>query len=196
MEARRVIGATAAAALLGVLVVRSAQPPAVRAMDEKALREYAGVYQWEPNAFVYLQMWNEFSGFSNPSELVAFDESGQVRTLYPLDRDQFFAGRGMAVSTSIESRIEFQRDATGKILGQGESRGAGQAQDSAEYETSRHEGLLSSFARTFAILHSDRVALALSPFVWFIGRTLSLPTRALIGLANIFPWDNLVHRLA
>jgi CBS domain containing-hemolysin-like protein len=42
-----------------------------------------------------------------------------------------------------------------------------------------------AMAKTYAILHSDRVALAVAPFVWFIGRTLSLPTRALIGLANI-----------
>lgn len=94
---------------------RSQRPSAVSAIDEAALREYAGVYRWGPNAFVYLQMWNEFSGFSNPSELVAFDESGEVRTLYPTDRDRFFAGPGMAVRTSIESRVEFQRDGTGKI---------------------------------------------------------------------------------
>jgi CBS domain containing-hemolysin-like protein len=42
-----------------------------------------------------------------------------------------------------------------------------------------------AMCKTFAILHSDRVALALAPFVWFVGRTLWLPTRALIGLANI-----------
>jgi putative hemolysin len=34
-------------------------------------------------------------------------------------------------------------------------------------------------------LHSDGVALALSPIVYFLGRMLSLPTRALIGLANV-----------
>ncbi len=45
--------------------------------------------------------------------------------------------------------------------------------------------VVEAMSKTFAILHSDRVALALAPFVWFIGRTLSLPTRALIGLANI-----------
>jgi hypothetical protein len=49
-----VVGADGA--ILGVLVVRSAQPPAVRSLDEKTLREYAGVYQREPNAFVYLQL--------------------------------------------------------------------------------------------------------------------------------------------
>jgi CBS domain containing-hemolysin-like protein len=42
-----------------------------------------------------------------------------------------------------------------------------------------------AMAKTYAILHSDRVALGVAPFVWFIGRTLSLPTRGLIGLANI-----------
>jgi CBS domain containing-hemolysin-like protein len=45
--------------------------------------------------------------------------------------------------------------------------------------------VVEAMSKTFAILHSDRVALALAPFVWFIGRTLSLPTRALIGLANL-----------
>ena len=45
--------------------------------------------------------------------------------------------------------------------------------------------VVEAMGKTFAILHSDRVALAVAPFVWFIGRTLSLPTRALIGLANI-----------
>src|SRR5262249_38310684 len=37
------------------------------------------------------------------------------RTLYPTDSDQFFAGPGAAVPTSIESRVEFQRDGVGKI---------------------------------------------------------------------------------
>jgi CBS domain containing-hemolysin-like protein len=40
-------------------------------------------------------------------------------------------------------------------------------------------------SKTFGILHSDRAALALAPVVWFIGRMLSLPTRGLIGLANV-----------
>jgi len=91
------------------------QAPAVRSWEEKLLRAYTGVYRWEPNAFVYLQLWNEFSGFAKPSQLVAFDESGEIRTLYPSEPDKFFAGPGAAVSTAIESRIEFQRDRQGKI---------------------------------------------------------------------------------
>jgi pimeloyl-ACP methyl ester carboxylesterase len=81
-------------------------------VDEKILHEYVGTYQWEPNAFVYLQMWSEFTG---KNQLVAFDESGEVRTLYPTDDDRFFAGPGAAVPKAIESRIEFQRDGGGKI---------------------------------------------------------------------------------
>lgn len=108
------IGATVVVALLGVMQVRAAfQAPVVRSFDEKVLREYAGVYRWGPNAFVYLQMWNEFTG---ANQLVAFDESGEVRTLFPTDHDRFFAGPGAAVQTSIQSRIEFQRDAAGKII--------------------------------------------------------------------------------
>ena len=74
------------------------------------------MYQWGQDEFVYLQRWKEFSGFDKPAPLVSFDESGQVRTLYPTDRDRFVAGPGVAVSTAIESRIEFQRDSAGKIV--------------------------------------------------------------------------------
>jgi pimeloyl-ACP methyl ester carboxylesterase len=113
MRLSTAIGAIAAAGLAGVVIARSAlQTPAVRPVDERVLREYTGVYQWEPNAFLYLQIWNEFSG---TNQLGAFDESGELRALYPTDRDRFFAGPGAAVATSIESRVEFQRDANGKI---------------------------------------------------------------------------------
>jgi pimeloyl-ACP methyl ester carboxylesterase len=107
------IGATVATALAVTPIAPSAcRTPPVRSVDEKVLSEYAGVYQWEQDAFLYLQLWNEFTG---TNELVAFDESGEVRTLYPTDRDRFFAGPGAAVTTAVESRIEFQRDASGKI---------------------------------------------------------------------------------
>lgn len=45
--------------------------------------------------------------------------------------------------------------------------------------------IVEAMCKTFAILHSDRIALTLAPFVWLLGRALALPTRALIGLANI-----------
>src|SRR5215212_4082991 len=99
----------------GFLGMAARQTPIVRPVDEAVLREYAGAYQWGPNAFVYLQMWDEFSGFGKP-QLVAFDESGDVRTLYPTDSSQFFTGPGAATSASIESRIAFQRDSAGRIL--------------------------------------------------------------------------------
>jgi uncharacterized protein len=102
-----------ATVLLGTPIAAcAAQSPVVRPVDEKALREYTGAYQWEQDAFLYLQLWNEFAG---TNQLVAFDESGEVRTLYPTGRDRFFAGSGAAVPTAVESRIEFQRDGTGKI---------------------------------------------------------------------------------
>src|SRR5258708_17226934 len=101
-----------------LLVVVNAGParqsPAVRSMDEQVLREYTGVYRWDANAFVYLQMWDEFSGFGKPN-LVAFDESGEVRTLYPTDRDQFFAAPGAAVPASIASPVGAQTDPTGTV---------------------------------------------------------------------------------
>lgn len=93
--------------------VSAPQASTIRSVDEKILRGYAGVYQWEPNDFVYLQIWSEFTG---KNQLVAFDESGEVRTLYPMERDRFFAGTGAAVSTAMESRIDFQRNGQGKLI--------------------------------------------------------------------------------
>lgn len=45
--------------------------------------------------------------------------------------------------------------------------------------------VVEAMSKTFGILHSDRVALALAPFVRILGRSLRWPTRALIGLSNI-----------
>jgi putative hemolysin len=45
--------------------------------------------------------------------------------------------------------------------------------------------VVEAMAKTFAVLHTDDVALALAPLVWFLGRLLELPTRFLIGLANV-----------
>jgi CBS domain containing-hemolysin-like protein len=45
--------------------------------------------------------------------------------------------------------------------------------------------IVEAMSKTYAILHSDRVALFLAPMVWLLGRALSIPTRALIALANV-----------
>jgi pimeloyl-ACP methyl ester carboxylesterase len=100
-----------ATATVGLSASCGAQQAPVH-LDESVLHEYAGVYQWDRDAFVYLQLWSELSG---TNQLVAFDESGEVRTLYPSDRDRFFAGPGAAISSSVESRIDFQRNAAGQI---------------------------------------------------------------------------------
>ena len=102
-------------ATLAAFASAAPQPPPVRSADESSLREYTGVYQWDRDAFLYLQLWDEFSGFGKPRQLVAFDETGEVRVLHPTNRDRFFTGPGAAVKTSVESQIEFQRDAAGRI---------------------------------------------------------------------------------
>jgi uncharacterized protein len=104
--------ATIAGALAISTACSAAESPRVPSVDEAALREYGGAYQWGPDAFVYLQLWNELTG---TDQLVAFDETGELRTLYPIGRDRFFTGPAAAVATPVESRIEFQRDRSGRI---------------------------------------------------------------------------------
>jgi CBS domain containing-hemolysin-like protein len=45
--------------------------------------------------------------------------------------------------------------------------------------------VVEAMSKTFGVLHSDRVALAVSPLVFFLGRVLAAPTRLLIGIANV-----------
>jgi uncharacterized protein len=124
--------------LLGVAITMpSPQAPTVSVVDEKLLREYCGIYQWEKDGFVYLQMWEEFSGFGKP-QLVSFDESGEVRTLYPTSGDQFFAGPGAAVPASVESRIDFHRD-SGRIVSLTWRRGGGPDRIARRVEIEKRE---------------------------------------------------------
>jgi len=80
--------------------------------DANTLRDYVGTYRWNKDGLVYLQLWSEFTG---TNQLVAFDESGEVRTLYRTSGDQFSAGPAAAIQSPVESEIVFQRDAFGKI---------------------------------------------------------------------------------
>jgi CBS domain containing-hemolysin-like protein len=45
--------------------------------------------------------------------------------------------------------------------------------------------VVEAMCKTFGILHGDRAALAMAPFVWGLGQAMALPTRLLIGLANL-----------
>jgi uncharacterized protein len=101
------------ATLMAAAVTHSQSP--APALDSAALSLYSGVYQWNESAYVYLQPWEELNGFGKPM-LVAFDESGEVRTLYPAGGDHFTTGPGMGVPEPIESSIQFQRDTSGHVV--------------------------------------------------------------------------------
>jgi CBS domain containing-hemolysin-like protein len=45
--------------------------------------------------------------------------------------------------------------------------------------------VVEAMAKTFGVMNSDRVALALAPLVWALGRAFAIPARLLIGLANV-----------
>jgi pimeloyl-ACP methyl ester carboxylesterase len=135
------IGATAVLALLGAVLAFSArQTPHAPPVDEKILREYTGVYQWGADAFLYLQMWEELSGFGKP-RLVAFDESGDVRLLSRTGHDTFFAGPGVAVEEPVESRVGFQRDGAARIVSLTWQRGSDPARTARRVEIETHEAV-------------------------------------------------------
>jgi uncharacterized protein len=112
------------------------QAPAARAVREEILRDYVGAYQWGPDAFLYLQLWGELTG---ANQLVAFDESGDIRALYSTERDRFFAGPSAAVQTPVESRIGFLRDSAGKVTGLTWQHEGGPARSARRVEIEKHE---------------------------------------------------------
>ena len=135
MPSRTALG-LAVAALLGAGVAWSAfQGPTVRAVDPRLQREYAGAYQWDGGGYVYLQLWSEFG----TPQLGAFDESGEVRALHRTDHDRFFTGPGMALASSVESRVEFQRDAAGRTVSMTWQRDAHPARLARRAAIEKHE---------------------------------------------------------
>jgi uncharacterized protein len=104
--------ATVSLALLSLPLAVCAQSPRVIEVEATKLREYAGPYTWQDSGFMYLQLWSEFTG---TNRLVAFDENGEARTLFPTAPDSFFAGPGVGLATAVESHVEFQRDRTDRI---------------------------------------------------------------------------------
>ena len=77
---RTLIKALVAAVVLATPLALSAlQTPAVRSTDQTDLGQYTGVYRWDQRSFLYVQIWSELAG---TNQLVAFDESGDVRALY------------------------------------------------------------------------------------------------------------------
>ena len=133
---RVVVGFVGLTVLLGALLSRSLQGPTIHPLNDATLREYAGVYQWAPNAFLYLQSWSELTG---TTQLVALDESGEVRALYPSDSDRFFAGPGAALTTPVQSRVEFQRDAGGNITSLRWDRQSAPARTAQRVNIERHD---------------------------------------------------------
>jgi dienelactone hydrolase len=109
----RVAGFPYAMALLAIPAALCSQNPSATARDSANLREYAGAYRWDGDSgFVYFQPWAEFTG---SRQLVAIDERGEARALFPTGRDVFTAGTAVGRATPMESRLEFQRDAAGRV---------------------------------------------------------------------------------
>jgi pimeloyl-ACP methyl ester carboxylesterase len=137
MRSQFAIATATATVLLGALLTRSlVQAPTVRSVEETVLREYVGAYRWDAGTYLYLQIWNEFTG---TNQLVAFDESGEARVLYAADTDRFFTGPGAAVATAVESRIEFQRNTAGTVDSLTWHRDGGATRIARRVDIERHE---------------------------------------------------------
>jgi pimeloyl-ACP methyl ester carboxylesterase len=132
----RIQHATLTTLLVAIPLALPAQTPRVIPADERTLRDYAGAYQWDEDAFLYLQVWSELTG---KNQLIAFDESGEVRALYPTDLDHFFAGPGVAVATAIESHVEFRRDTAGRVTSLVWRRERAAPRTARRVETEKHE---------------------------------------------------------
>ena len=98
-------------------------------------------------------------------------ESDPPRYLNAVYLTVMFVQNGSAILVAILAEREFGSDVGGRSR--------------RSVFTLLYFVFVEAMAKTFAVLHTDRVALTLSPLVWFLGRVLEIPTRFLIGLANI-----------
>ena len=106
------------------------------ATESAQLHDYAGAYVWEESGFLYLQPWSELTA---SSQLVAFDENGDVRALTLAGRDRFTAGPAAGVASPVESRIEFRRDAAGRVISLTWEKEGSPARAARRADTERHE---------------------------------------------------------
>jgi uncharacterized protein len=125
-----------AAVLNASIAVSLSQVAPTASIDGQSLQKFVGTYEWGGDHFVYLQMWSELRG---KNDLVAFDESGEVRTLFPAEGGRFVSGPGAAVSDPVESRIEFNRDARGRIVSLSWQRSNSVARTARRIENERRE---------------------------------------------------------
>jgi pimeloyl-ACP methyl ester carboxylesterase len=136
MRAPFLIGSGTLVVALLAFIAKSGLQTSTATLSVAALRDYSGVYQWAPGSYLYLQPWNELTG---RDDLVAFDESGEVRVLYKGERDKFAAGPGAAVQTPVESRIEFRRDNSGRIAALAWEREGATARVATRVDIEKHE---------------------------------------------------------
>src|SRR5262249_5892664 len=71
--------------------------------------------------------------------LYAVGDTGELRGLYEVARDRFFAGPGIAYPIGVESRIEFQRDARGAIRSLTWQRASGAARTARRVDIEKQE---------------------------------------------------------
>jgi putative hemolysin len=115
----------------------------------------------------------EEEGRGNAETLVKI-ESDPPRYLNAVYLTVMFVQNGSAILVAILAEHEFGPEDSGPLVG-----------IVSFVFTLLYFVVVEAMAKTFAVLHTDRVALALSPVVWFLGRLLEIPTKFLIGLANV-----------
>src|SRR5262245_24712794 len=130
-------GVVLAVILLGIAIALIAcRASSAPARGSQTFGEYEQAFRWQPDGFLYVQRWNELTG---TNELAAFDESGDVRTMYSDGRDRFYTGAHAGRRSPVESHVEFRRDASGAIAGLTWRRGNEPPRSASRADTERHE---------------------------------------------------------
>lgn len=71
-------------------------------IDKETLHAYEGVYRLSPTKHVYIQVLDALG-----DNLVYFDDTGEIRALYPRSTDTFTAGPGLFLPFPLETRLRF-----------------------------------------------------------------------------------------
>lgn len=74
--------------------------------------QYFGIYQMEPDRFLYIRTWDELGD----NQLTYFDSAGNAGALYPVSANSFFSGPGLLNPVPVNLQLKFVKDSGGMRL--------------------------------------------------------------------------------
>lgn len=84
----------------------------VAGIEPSTYSQYFGIYQIEPDRYIYIRTWDELG----KNQLTYFDNAGNAGALYPISASSFFSGPGLLNPVPVNLQLKFVQDPGGMRL--------------------------------------------------------------------------------